>query len=45
MGGSFKGAPDARALLEVREVDHANGGKVLWTASWALGPVRLRRVP
>ena len=45
LSGSFKGAPDARALLEVREVDHAHGGKVLWTARWSLGPLKLRRVP
>ena len=45
MGGSYKGAPTARALLEVREVDHTKGGKVLWTARWSLGPLKLRRVP
>jgi len=45
MSGRYTGAPSARALLEVREVDHANGGKVLWTARWSLGPVKLRRAP
>jgi hypothetical protein len=45
LGATYKGAPDARALLEVREIDQANGGKVLWTANWTLGPLRLRRVP
>ena len=45
LGARYTGAPNARALLEVREVDHANGRKVLWTARWSLGPLKLRRVP
>jgi hypothetical protein len=45
MGGKYGGAPVARAVLEVREVDHARDGAVLWTLRWSLGPLKLRRAP
>jgi hypothetical protein len=42
-GGSYPGSPQARAVLELREVDHARDRQVVWKRQWKLGPVRLRK--
>lgn len=41
MGGAYPGSPEARAEVVVREVAHHDGGKVVWSRRWSLGPVRL----
>jgi hypothetical protein len=38
--GPHPGTPEARALLELREVDHE---QVVWKHQWTLGPIRLRQ--
>jgi hypothetical protein len=41
-GGNYRGTPEARAMLALREVDHAAGGKVLWRIDW---PLKLKLRP
>ncbi len=43
-GGLLEGAPVARALLELREIDYYNPShprKVLWSQRWTVAPLRM----
>jgi hypothetical protein len=42
---SNPGNPLLRGVIELREVDHQNGGKVLWTLRWTPEPLRLQHLP
>ncbi len=41
-GGSYPGAPSARAILELSELDLQAGGRVVWSKRWTLGPITLQ---
>jgi hypothetical protein len=41
-GGSYPGKPQARAILELQEVDYHKDRQVIWKHRWDLGPIRLR---
>jgi hypothetical protein len=44
-GGSYPGAPTARALVELREVDRQAGNRVVWSKRWELGPLLREKRP